>query len=566
MTKRFASLHERVFSCTVVFLGVAGLAACFADRTPTSTAQRPGVGAALQSEAGATRRFRTIDDENEDFVGQVPGFGGVYVDENGVLTMWLKDTSLVSLARQRIARFLTRGPGASAARKARAQVEAATMRVRLGNYDFRELGTMYRSMVAGGVAGSADVTVMDIDERTNRILVGVRSADRVPSVLSTVASLGVPDNATEVVEIRASLPESGNGFSPHAAAAALPSTSLSAQVRPVVGGLKIEAFVAPNSIYPCAIAYNLVALIGGVPGSDRFAVTNSHCAPPRSSVSGVLGMGQTVWSVQVATEILDPAFFTSSESSSCPAGNQCRFSDAAVFKYTDTSNANHGHVALPALGQTTYTDLVTVTDVYGPEVGRSVQKVGPVTGRTSGTVTNACASESVPGTPFYIICQGVATYGSSLNDSGSPVFEAFGDGTAWAVGIHHGSSGRFSRMYAALDEMYTDSAALGYLIPTTTVPDPPPPPPPPPIATIIGPTQVLENATCTWSATISGGTGPFSYYWTFEGAEIGTQSAQSSVTTSLPQSGALRLQVWDAYGSWDDHTRFVQISEFAASC
>lgn len=71
-----------------------------------------------------------------------------------------------------------------------------------------------------------------------------------------------------------------------------------------------------------------------------------------------------------------------------------------------------------------------------------------------------------------------------------------------------------------------------------------PPPPPPPSVSIVGPSSVRANASCIWSASVSG-TPPYNYHWIKDGGFIGSGP---EVTTSFAASGTLWVQVSDAGG------------------
>ena len=75
-----------------------------------------------------------------------------------------------------------------------------------------------------------------------------------------------------------------------------------------------------------------------------------------------------------------------------------------------------------------------------PIVRQTVHKVGRTTGWTSGSVTSTCTTfvSLYAGWPA-LPCMGTASYGSAGGDSGGPVFSLNPDGSAMAMGIHHGS-------------------------------------------------------------------------------------------------------------------------------
>jgi hypothetical protein len=86
--------------------------------------------------------------------------------------------------------------------------------------------------------------------------------------------------------------------------------------------------------------------------------------------------------------------------------------------------------------------------------------IGAASGRRSGTVQSTCVDVwGIDGwTNGRFLCQGKANYYSQNGDSGAPVVTAFGDGTAWATGLHRGNNGNdrwFSSMDDVLYEFYS---------------------------------------------------------------------------------------------------------------
>ncbi|HSE52886.1 MAG TPA: hypothetical protein VLB00_11915, partial [Gemmatimonadales bacterium] len=109
--------------------------------------------------------------------------------------------------------------------------------------------------------------------------------------------------------------------------------------------------------------------------------------------------------------------------------------------------------------------------VQPPEAGYSVNMIGSASGRRSGTVQSVCVDVwGITGwTSGRLLCQGKSNYVSTGGDSGAPVITAFGDGTAWATGLHWGSNVAgdrwFSSMDAVLWEFYQRLSGNPYLSP-----------------------------------------------------------------------------------------------------
>lgn len=83
----------------------------------------------------------------------------------------------------------------------------------------------------------------------------------------------------------------------------------------------------------------------------------------------------------------------------------------------------------------------------------------------------------------------------------------------------------------------------------------------PPSVTIEGPSEVPPNYPCSWRATVSGGTHPYTYSWS--GVASGSNA---EVFASLSQSGWLEVEIEDQYGRGDGDGMFVTVSSSAPPC
>jgi PGAP1-like protein len=90
-----------------------------------------------------------------------------------------------------------------------------------------------------------------------------------------------------------------------------------------------------------------------------------------------------------------------------------------------------------------------------------------------------------------------------------------------------------------------------------------PPPPSALTASIAGPASVRPNVNCAWQAGVSGGTPPYSYYWTKTG---GFNGYDSEAVTSFSSSGTLYLQVGDANGQSSSTSKAVSVSSSNPIC
>jgi len=505
-----------------------------------------------------------MDDELSELVDQIPGFGGFFYDDDGTLTVRLTDPGTLNASRVKVQEFLGKRARGNATRLTQIAGDAARMRVQPARYDFRQLLAWYRSAVVPGIGGEREVTMTDVDERRNRIVIGVAETGMIGPMQQRVAALAVPPDAVEVIQFDARSPEG------EVAPAWLPgpvfpaSGLLTDKLRPVPGGAQISQ-VAQGQMDTCTLGFNLVAVLNGVLQPERYFVTASHCAHPRSQVLPS-SMAQPVGSQFIGQELIDPGFFTGP---GCPDGRTCRLSDAAVFKYTVPDSSDHGHVALPPVGGSlAFSSLTTIVGIDGVWVGSVIHKIGRVTGRTTGQITNSCANVLVSQTDMMLLCQGVASYSSHDGDSGAPIIQFFGPdySQAYAVGIHAQSGGVFSHLDAAINEMYDSLPSIGLLDPAT---DPPPPPPPPLTLNISGPSSVKPVATCLWTAIPTSGVAPYTYAWYVNSARVnnGSSFPQELIYQNAGGSGiTISVHVTDATGANGDKSKSVSVSAGAPNC
>jgi hypothetical protein len=88
--------------------------------------------------------------------------------------------------------------------------------------------------------------------------------------------------------------------------------------------------------------------------------------------------------------------------------------------------------------------------------------------------------------------------------------------------------------------------------------NPPPPEPPPLTVSIDGPDIVWTGHYASWSATVSYGTPPYTYYWS--GESMGT-SNQSTFGGTVYNPFTLYLDVWDAAGAHVAITKDIATSD-----
>jgi hypothetical protein len=325
----------------------------------------------------------SADQEFSRIAAAVPGFGGLFYDENGIANVYLTDPS----------------------RAAEFQRAGAEVRILTGQYDFRDLARWRDDLLA--LMSRPEVVLLDVDERRNRVRLGVdqgASAAALAAIEGALAASGAPRESVMV----------------EAVAPILPLATLRDRVRPVPGGVQI----AFNN-FLCTLGFNAVR--GGVQGF----VTNSHCSGTQGGVQNTVFYQNTNASGnRIGIETADPNYFTGSP---CPAGRRCRYSDSSFARLDSTSTDQFARIARTTSSgnqtgsitvSTTASRFVIAATASFPSAGQTLNKMGRTTGWTRGTVQSTCVNVNVSGTTITQLCQSIVGAGSGGGDSGSPVFSA----------------------------------------------------------------------------------------------------------------------------------------------
>jgi hypothetical protein len=370
MSKRLSLFH-----LVSVALAVCLLAA-------PSLAQRPDERSVRAPRLAVDGQLAAIND-------MVPGFGGMYEDEGGVLNVYL----LPSVGEQQRRLF---GPD---------------VRFRDADFEFRQLLGWRDSL--RNVLGRAGVALLDADESRNRVRIGIERgapANVERAIRARLRALGVPQEAVVFQEVPP----------------ILPMQTLRDPFDPVPGGVEIHW-----SNFLCTLGFNVRRAVDTAPTQSCFFVTNDHCTDVQGQVTGTVYM-QPLFGPQIAEEVLDPPFFSGGV---CPAGRICRYSDASMARYYDAADCQFGAIArTDALNSITIDPNAPrwkiVRKLAGASVGHLVAKVGRTTGWTEGTVSQTCVDVNVSGSNITRLCQSLVPDPNpgdpfpivGSGDSGSPVF------------------------------------------------------------------------------------------------------------------------------------------------
>ncbi len=468
-------MSKQIRSFSIVILVII-VAAC-------SISDRPPVGSSINNTEESIPV--TLDDKLVEVNKGMPGFGGMFFDDNGDLNVYLVDAkeglNPQALAVQKVqvesaitsvfgSELLSQGAVQRDNLQGQALPKAAELKILKAQYDVAQLADWRTS--ANKTFDVPGVVFTDLDESSNRVRIGYTSTASRAQIETELTKQGVPLEAvifeeTEPVKLTA---------------------SLRSKIRPLRGGLQVESDTGVFASLFCTLGFN--ALRNGVAGF----VTNSHCTKTQGGSESTdfhQPNDPRFGSNKVGDEIVDPPYFTGLFG--CPPNFRCRFSDSAFVKYNG-STFTMGFIARPTswnTGSLTISSSKSVLKITSennnnaPIVdGTILDKIGRTTGWTYGKVAGSCLHTPVADTNILLLCQTrvIRLSGShkmvDSGDSGSPVFKWSSSGNVSLYGILWGESNNNSVFL--FSPMHLIEQELGQLTTIVTSQPPPDDPLPPP--------------------------------------------------------------------------------------
>ncbi|MDB4890468.1 MAG: hypothetical protein JWL61_2323 [Gemmatimonadetes bacterium] len=356
-----------------------------------------------------------------DLAQIAPNSGGFYFDEQGNLVVHAKVSAEGAIIRSRAAQLLD-GP----LRRAGPRRSAAVV-VKPAKYSFSELAMLRDSVFEGVFTAMPGINSLDLDERQNRVALGLD-----PSSFSQVASsvrarlikLGLDTGAVVLFPEAQVTRTSG-------VRAATPGSDLSQPFDSLVGAIELQVINAQGAFYGyCSLGFPAVR--NGVSGF----VTATHCTPVWGGSDT-----STTWhyGTKIGDEYLDPWRY------SCGL-NLCRQSDAVFFATPSGINLGVGLIAHTGVNSTTLnsTDpyyIITSVDNNTVVAGESVYKEGKTSGLTYGYVMNTCVDHSFNPWPgqYTTTCNYTSNTGVAGGDSGGPFFSMSGTNEVKLLGLNLGT-------------------------------------------------------------------------------------------------------------------------------
>lgn len=369
------------------------------------------------------------DEQLAQIAERLPGFGGLFLSDDGVLTVYLtsglepqnaqaqRDDTLAVLQDVLGEEHLEQGSEGLGT-----QNTATELRILKGEYEMTQL-LEWRTQL-DVVLDLDGVILTDLDEAQNRLVVGVEDLSKRDLLERTLQDIGVPQGAVRFEETEP----------------VTPLLSLRSSPNTTRGGLEINYPLGGGRVGICTLGFHVVR--AGTPGF----ITNSHCTKNQGGAEGTL-YNQTSGR-RLAVEALDPGYF---RGGACPTGRRCRYSDSSFARYVGGTAFALGRVAKTTRansGSLNVNGSFRITgEANAPIVGEVLHKVGRTTGWTSGKVTRTCINVNAfnqnGDTGLTQLCQVLSNIKSDRGDSGSPIFKRGRSGTATLYGILWGG-GTFS--------------------------------------------------------------------------------------------------------------------------
>lgn len=391
---------------------------------------RPDIASPLRDEAGSVSQLaphllphlaaaraypRGVEDVFLDVDSRTGAFGGWYLDESDDrLVVLTTDPSRSSAIAEEVRGEMSRVTDPSWA--------IPRLEFKIARYRFSEL-VAFQEIAAKALLGLGLVHMSDADEKLNRVRLGIADTTRNEEVRNLLERAGAPADA----------------FLLHQAGPSAEASTLQQKQRPTGGGLQIQIDRPFLGTQVCSIGYNVTLNSTGY----RYLLTNSHCTAEYYGGVGYQVYQHAVGGSNLVGQVEVNPTWASPPSASCDTMALCRYSDAALVRYSLAPSSTPSRIFRPCFSSTNpsapgtilinswcgggHWDVVNSSG-YFPFVGQGLEKVGRTSGWTIGLVTATCehlTTYSIHGGTLYLkktLCSDrVGAYADGA-DSGSPVF------------------------------------------------------------------------------------------------------------------------------------------------
>lgn len=389
-----------------LILSSFALAACERQAASTSPIDEASRSKSSASTPQADNAFGGIEVLFDSISREAPSFAGLFL-EDGAIVVQSSDEAQANLVASVARRLLP-----SVMQKNR------STSVRAVKYTFVQLAN-FRSRVFSSLPSG--IVSIDLDERSNRIAIGISEGSSNIGVTRQLEQIGLPSDAFTVeqapsVELRQIV-------------------TLTDRVRPILGGVEM----AWKNGSPCTVGIN-----GQWATAYSIFWTASHCSKKPYG----LDVGTTFYfqasfpqfvQDRIGWEWEDP---TPGTGSACPSSTACRWSDVLAVRYSADTLSAGPYIArpsgAPAYGAPGGSKIIVgnffVAGSFPYSIlGEELHKIGRTSNWTKGNITGTCQAKAtgdfMPGTPtpIWILCNDISDIYSDHGDSGAPIFKWYGE-------------------------------------------------------------------------------------------------------------------------------------------
>lgn len=440
--------RSRLLVCVGVIL--VGIGACERDQVPTSSLTKHAdiSRAQLIPTVRGSHRLRLAEKQVVRLANEIPGFAGYYIEAgSGQLVAYVKDSvqKFPSATASLNAHLAQDGLGIPAYQRPH------SVRIKQADYDFQTLSD-FRDFVSDSLLGLSGVRSVGLDQKINRVTVGIRDAQAEAFVLDQLRQHSIPAAAVNFQFVPNPTMMIAHG-------------SLSASTKSRRYGSILESGGTPDSLaggLPFTDTGNGgTCTIGAVvdSGSTRMFMSASHCTTHMYQLNG--DTVATEAGLTIGYERGDRAY----------TGTGCnllwcwddRSSDAAVFSIVNSlyTPSRKGVIARPGTRSQLVLNAARDTSINSSHpwlfvggtldasylvAGETIDHVGIRSGWTYGTITNTCddfVRAPNNGDPHMkVYCEARSdNMGVPAGDSGGPVFLWDGYDGAILIGTLTGCAG-----------------------------------------------------------------------------------------------------------------------------
>lgn len=389
-------------------LGLAVLVLGCVDDGQTPTELTPPQMSQVVVEDPEVQQLFPAEADFLDIASREPTFAGYFLDGDvfvGNTTETSRDAAIVGELERYLPALTERG-------RSIARIETRTV-----DFSFLELAN-WRNLAYRHVMQLQDVNTLGVNERSNRLRIGLKDGPGQAEAERMVDSLGIPAEAVEYA-IRGALTPGVLVEEVDATDGVLEpptATYLTDRIRPIPGGVRLRiGNSGVSQVYTCTMGFSARRW----PDGAVHLLTNSHCTRNLFDLdAGTTSALQFSTADTVATETVDPDGWDCGFWSWEP--DWCRYSDAAAFQY-DVSvldSIDFGAIARPegppGTGGNQGDTLIDLNNprfyiddwIYWPMQGDSVDKVGIIGGWTTGQVTDTCDAQDYEegGVLYRVLC------------------------------------------------------------------------------------------------------------------------------------------------------------------